>query len=237
MKNVDPDEIIKFESMAHQWWDRNGVMKSLHDINPLRLSYINSRITLKDKRVLDVGCGGGILSEALALAGARVTGIDMAGAHIEAAKQHMHKTGVDIDYHKTRVEDLVRSHPEAFDAVICLELLEHVPQPASIVNACAKVTRPGGDIIFATLNRNPKSYVFAIIGAEYLLRLLPIGTHQWSKFVKPSEIRTWASRAGVNCVDFTGMHYNPFTRRYSLGGNLHVNYLVHLKSFDNIKDL
>lgn len=236
MKNVDPSEIIKFESMADQWWDRNGVMKSLHDINPLRLAYIESRVDLENKRVLDVGCGGGILSESLALAGAGVTGIDMAAAHIEAAKQHMLKTGVEIDYRQARVEDLAETMPAVFDAVICLELLEHVPDPAAIVTACAAVLKPGGDIIFATLNRNPKSYVFAIIGAEYLLRLLPVGTHQWSKFVKPSEVRQWAHRARLNCADFTGMHYNPFTRRYSLGGNLHVNYLVHLeKSSGDLK--
>lgn len=228
--NVDAAEIVKFEAMAAGWWDRNGVLKSLHDINPLRMAYIQSRTTLPGRRVLDVGCGGGILAESLAQAGARVTGIDLGRAHLAAARQHAHAAGLEIDYRQTSIEALTRSHRQYFDVVICLELLEHVPDPAAIVQACRNAIRPGGDVIFATLNRNPKSFVFAIIGAEYLLRLLPQGTHQYHKFIKPAELRSWAQSSGMVCRDFTGMHYNPFTRRYSLGANLHVNYLAHLQA-------
>lgn len=228
-ENVDAAEVVKFESMADGWWDRRGVLKSLHDINPLRVAYIRSRITLKDRRVLDVGCGGGILAEPLAMDGARVTGIDLGAAHLAVAKQHMRLTGVSIEYRQISVEEMSRGHGGSFDAVTCMELLEHVPDPAAVIRACHALVRPGGDIVLATLNRNPKSFLFAIIGAEVILRLLPKGTHQYRKFIKPLEIRRWAAKAGLECKDFTGLHYNPFTRRYTLGGNLHVNYLAHLK--------
>jgi 2-polyprenyl-6-hydroxyphenyl methylase / 3-demethylubiquinone-9 3-methyltransferase len=226
--NIDPAEIEKFGRMAAHWWDPDGELKPLHDINPLRLEYIRSRTELNGAEVLDVGCGGGLLSEAMAAAGARVTGIDMGKEPLAAAELHRREAGLDITYRQATVEETVVQVPGRFDVVTCMELLEHVPRPGSVVAACGGLVKPGGDIIFATLNRNPKSFVFAILGAEYILGLLEKGTHQYGKFVKPRELAQWAESENLTVQDATGLHYNPFTRSYSLGGNTHVNYLMHL---------
>ena len=228
-ENIDRLEIAKFEAVAPRWWDRKGALKSLHDINPLRLAYIAGRARLSGRRVLDVGCGGGVLSEALALAGARVTGIDMGQTPLAVASLHARQGGLSIDYRRGTPEDLAASRPGGFDVVVCMELLEHVPDPPSIVRACGRLVRPGGDVFFATLNRSAKSFVFAIVGAEYLLRLLPRGTHAFGRFVRPAELDAWGRQAGLAPRDFSGMQYNPFTRRYRLGGSLEVNYLAHLQ--------
>jgi 2-polyprenyl-6-hydroxyphenyl methylase/3-demethylubiquinone-9 3-methyltransferase len=227
--NVDRKEISKFEALAASWWDPDGSSKPLHDINPLRLGYIAARCPLAGKRVLDVGCGGGILAEAMAKAGAVVTGIDMGREPLEVARAHQVASGLGIDYRQGTPERFAKEAPEPFDAVVCLEMLEHVPSPPSVIDACRRLVKPGGDLFFATLNRNPKSFLFAIIGAEYLLRLLPVGTHRYSRFIRPAELCAWAQKAGLAVCDITGMHYNPFTRRYRLGGNRHVNYLAHLR--------
>lgn len=227
--NVDPSEVARFESFASRWWDPDGVLQSLHDINPLRTGYVHSRVDVRGKRVLDAGCGGGVLAEALAALGAHVTGIDAAHAALAAARWHLTRSGLFIGYHKSTIEAWEREDPEPYDLVTCMELLEHVPSPAAVVRGCARLTRSGGDVIFATLNRNPKSFLFAILGAEYLLRLLPIGTHQYRRFVKPSELTGWARENRLEPRDLTGMHYNPFLKRYSLGGNVHVNYLMHFR--------
>ncbi|HIJ56984.1 MAG TPA: bifunctional 2-polyprenyl-6-hydroxyphenol methylase/3-demethylubiquinol 3-O-methyltransferase UbiG [Deltaproteobacteria bacterium] len=227
--NVDDTEIAKFSELAHSWWDKEGRFKSLHDINQLRVDYIADRVPLSGLTVLDVGCGGGLLSEALAIRGARVTGIDMGDAPLAAAKYHMQISGLNIEYRKATVEALAEREPEAFDVIICMELLEHVPDPSSVLKACTKLTKPGGDLFFATINRNIKSYLFAIIGAEHILRLLPRGTHAFKKFVKPSEMVAWAEDNDLSLQNITGLHYNPFTRKYSLGGNVHVNYMAYFK--------
>jgi 2-polyprenyl-6-hydroxyphenyl methylase/3-demethylubiquinone-9 3-methyltransferase len=229
LNNVDQDEIEKFEYLAKQWWDPNGQLKSLHDINPLRLQYILSRTALKGKKVLDAGCGAGLLSEAMAEAGAEVTGIDAGRAPVSAAILHAKDSGLLVDYRISTVEQLATNEVSTYDVIICFELLEHVPDPASIVKTCSELVKIGGDIFFATLNRNFKSFIFAIIGAEYALRLLPIGTHQYAKFIKPAELSLWAEEIGLRAMDYTGMHYNPFTRHYTLGGNLHVNYFAHFR--------
>jgi 2-polyprenyl-6-hydroxyphenyl methylase/3-demethylubiquinone-9 3-methyltransferase len=231
--NADQAEIHKFERLADHWWDTRGALKSLHDINPLRLGYIEARLRLGGKRVLDVGCGGGILAEAMARKGARVTGIDLGSANLAVAAAHARRGGLSIVYRQASVEAFAQRCGGRFDLVTCMELLEHVPSAASVVFACRRLVRPGGHVILATINRNPKSYLFAIVGAEYLLRLLPRGTHRYRRFVKPSEIREWARRTGLAWRDVTGLHYNPLTRRYALGGNLHVNYLVHLQRIGN----
>jgi 2-polyprenyl-6-hydroxyphenyl methylase / 3-demethylubiquinone-9 3-methyltransferase len=228
-KNVDPAEITKFDAAAAWWWDKNGRFKSLHDINPLRLDYIQQRVTLENKRVLDVGCGGGLLSESLAAAGADVTGIDMGEAPLEVARRHMSVSGLEVRYLRETAESFSIKNPNGFNVITCMELLEHVPDPPSVMSACAGLVKPGGDLFFATLNRNPKSYLFAIIGAEYLLGLVPRGTHEHYRFIKPDELAGWASDSGLLNRDMTGLHYNPFTRKYSVGGNLHVNYLAHFR--------
>lgn len=229
-KNVDPIEIAKFEAASSRWWDRAGEFKALHDINGLRIDYIRFRTELAGKAVLDVGCGGGILSEALAVEGARVTGIDMGDAPLAAAEFYRLKTGSPIDYRHTSAELLAETESGFYDVAVCYELLEHVPDPRSVVAACGRLVKPGGDIFFATLNRNIKSFLFAIIGAEYLLGLVPKGTHSFRRFIKPSELTAWAENAGLRLQDMTGLHYNPFFKRYSLGGNLKVNYLAHYKT-------
>lgn len=225
--NIDADELAKFEAMAPIWWDENGVQKALHDINVLRVDYINTHCPLSGKRVLDVACGGGILSEAMAALGARVTGIDAGRAPLSVAQLHLEKSGLQIKYELATAEAYAAAHADRFDVVTCLELLEHVPQPSSVVAACCKMVKPGGDIFFATLNRNPKSFLFAIIGAEYILKLVRRGTHAYRKFVKPAELENWGRASGLRLQDLTGLHYNPFTRKYSMGGNTHVNYMMH----------
>ena len=225
--NIDAAEIAKFEAMAPIWWDKKGAFKALHDINVLRLDYINERAPLDGKRVLDLGCGGGILSEAMASIGAVVTGIDMGQAPLAVAKLHLKESGLSVDYQHATAEEFSEIHPEGFDVVTCLELLEHVPDPSSVVLACKKLVKPGGHVFFATLNRNPKSFLFAIIAAEYILGLVRKGTHSYRKFIKPAELETWGETAGLTFQDLTGLHYNPFTGNYSMGGNTHVNYMMH----------
>jgi 2-polyprenyl-6-hydroxyphenyl methylase / 3-demethylubiquinone-9 3-methyltransferase len=227
--NIDPAEISKFAAMAEYWWNPSGRLKALHDINPLRLGYIDGRAPLFGKKVLDIGCGGGILSEAMAVSGAHVTGIDMSPAPLGAAISHMETSGLDISYRQSTAEAFADSHPDAFDAVVCMELLEHVPHPESVVRACGRLVRSGGDVFFATLNRNLKSFLFVILGAEYLLGMVERGTHRYSRFIKPEELMAWGRNTGLTVCDLTGLHYNPFTRRFSLGGNTHVNYLIHFK--------
>lgn len=227
--NIDEAEIARFEAMAPIWWDRQGDLKALHDINVLRLNYINKRAPLAGKAVLDVGCGGGILSEAMALLGAAVTGIDMGDAAIKVARLHSRESGLQVEYRQATAEQFAEAHPDRFDVVTCLELLEHVPDPARVVTACKTLVKAGGDVFFATLNRNLKSFLFAIVGAEYILGLVRKGTHRYGKFIKPAELQKWATAAGLSFRDLTGLHYNPILKRYSLGGNTHVNYLMHFR--------
>ena len=227
--NIDSAEIAKFEAMAPIWWDKKGAFKALHDINVLRVEYIDTHASLSGKRVLDVGCGGGILSEAMVRLGAEVTGIDMGEAPLAVADSHLKESGLTADYQHATAEEFSQIHPDSFEVVTCLELLEHVPDPFSVVLACKKLVKPGGHVFFATLNRNPKSFLFAIIAAEYILGLVRKGTHTYRKFIKPSELEQWATSAGLTVQDLTGLHYNPFLRKYSLGGNTHVNYMMHLR--------
>lgn len=225
--NVDPSEINKFSELANRWWDANSEFKPLHDINPLRLGFVDEIAGLAGKHVLDVGCGGGILSESMAAKGARVTGIDMAEAGLEVAKLHLLESGLQVDYQKIPVEELAAAQPESFDLVTCLEMLEHVPDPASIIQACHDLVKPGGYVFFSTLNRNSKSYLFAIVGAEYVLNLLPKGTHDYAKFIRPAELARWSRAAGLQTIQQTGMAYNPFTKAYRLNPkDVQVNYLV-----------
>lgn len=226
-KNVDGSEIAKFDALASRWWDRAGDFKPLHDINPLRLDYIRQRTELKGSKVLDVGCGGGILTESLAIQGATVTGIDMAEKPLGVARLHQQESGTEIEYLQKTAEALAAERPGVYDTVTCLEMLEHVPLPSTVISACASLVKPGGNVFFSTINRNPKSFLFAIVGAEYLLRLLPAGTHEYEKFIRPSELADWARDAGLVLRDSIGMHYNPLTREYSLGPNIDVNYLMH----------
>ncbi len=225
-ENYDPQEVSKFEAFASRWWDPQGEMKPLHDLNPLRLQYIDARVQLAGKRVLDVGCGGGLLTEAMAQRGAQVTGIDVADASLQVAKLHLYESGLKIDYHRITAESFAEKHPQEFDAVTCMEMLEHVPDPASIVRACAQLVKPGGHVLFSTINRNPKSYLFAVVGAEYLLRMLPKGTHDYRKFIRPSELEAWARGAGLTLNELRGMTYNPLTRQYALGNDIDVNYFA-----------
>ena len=225
--NVDPAELAKFSALAHRWWDPTSEFRPLHEINPLRLEHI-ARLAggLEGKRVVDVGCGGGILAEAMAARGAAVTGIDLADKPLKVAMLHALEVGSTVDYRLVAAEDLAAESPAAFDVVTCMEMLEHVPDPASIVRACAALARPGGMVFFSTLNRNPKSFLFAIVGAEYVLKLLPKGTHEYARFIRPSELAAWCREAGLEIEDLTGMTYNPLTKVYSLGRDVDVNYLV-----------
>src|SRR5205807_647852 len=224
--NADPAELAKFDQLAHRWWDPQGEFRPLHDINPLRLEWIDAHLGLSGKNVLDVGCGGGILSEAMAQRGARVTGIDLSDKALNVARLHLLESRLPVRYEKATVEDFAAGHAGEFDAVTCLELLEHVPQPASMVAACARLVRPGGQVFFSTINRNPKAYLFAVIGAEYLLRLLPKGTHDYAKFITPAELSQYARNAGLQVDVLKGMGYNPLTQMYSLNQDTSVNYLV-----------
>ena len=224
--NVDPAEIAKFEELAARWWDPHSEFKPLHDINPLRLDYIDRLEPLSGRRVLDVGCGGGLLSEGMAARGAQVTGIDMGEAPLSVAKLHLYESGLEVDYRQITAERMADEYPGAFDIVTCLEMLEHVPAPDSVIAACARLVRPGGLVVFSTINRNPKSYLLAIVGAEYVLRMLPKGTHDFRKFIRPSELDEWARAAELELCDVTGMSYNPFTATYSLGRDVDVNYLA-----------
>lgn len=226
--NVDKAEVLKFEELANRWWDPSSEFKPLHDINPLRLSYVEEHAgQLVGKRVLDVGCGGGILSEAMAKRGGEVTGIDMGKAPLEIARLHLLESNLEVDYRRIPVEELATEQPGSFDLVTCMEMLEHVPDPASVVRACHDLVKPGGTVCFSTINRNPKSYLFAIVGAEYLLRLLPRGTHDYARFICPSELARWARDAGLAVEDLCGMSYNPFTCVYRLDTrNVDVNYLM-----------
>lgn len=224
--NVDEAEIKKFEELAHRWWDPNSEFKPLHEINPLRLDFIDQAATLADKKVLDVGCGGGILAESMAQRGADVTGIDMGKTPLEVARLHLLESGADVDYKRIPAEQLAAEQPETYDIVTCMEMLEHVPDPSSIITACAKLTKPGGHLFFSTLNRNPKAYLFAIVGAEYILKLLPKGTHEFSKFIRPSELDGWIRSAGLDTDEIIGLVYNPFSQKYSLDPDISVNYMV-----------
>ena len=225
--NIDPEEVAKFDQSASRWWDPNSEYKPLHDINPLRLDYIDDRAVLAGKRVVDVGCGGGILSESMAARGAQVVGVDMSGTALSVAKLHLLESGVSVDYRQMTAEQLAEEEPASFDRVTCMELLEHVPDPVSLIAACAKLAKPGGKLFFSTLNRNPKSYMLAILGAEYLLNMLPKGTHDFAKFIRPAELAHWLREAGLNLKELTGMRYNPITRSYDLSRDVSVNYLVH----------
>jgi 2-polyprenyl-6-hydroxyphenyl methylase/3-demethylubiquinone-9 3-methyltransferase len=226
MSNVDTTEIQKFSELAHHWWDPNSEFKPLHDINPLRLGWIDRHATLSGKNVIDVGCGGGILSESMAAAGATVTGIDMSEKALKVARLHLLESGRQVSYRQIAAEDMAAESPAAFDVVTCLEMLEHVPSPSSVVQACARLARPGGWVFFSTLNRNLKSYAFAVIGAEYLLQLLPKGTHDYAKFIQPAELAGYARAAGLDVVDLIGMTYNPLTKTYALETDTSVNYLM-----------
>lgn len=225
--NVDSQELEKFDELAHRWWDPEAEFKPLHDINPLRLDYIDKLAVLKGKTVLDVGCGGGILSESMAVRGAQVTGIDLGEKALKVAQLHLLETSNQVDYRKITVEALAREQPQHYDIVTCMEILEHVPEPASAVQACAELVKPGGHVFFSTINRNLKSYLFAVIGAEYVFELLPRGTHDYARFIKPSELARYCRDAGLAVKQLTGMSYNPFAKTYSLGTDTDVNYIMH----------
>ena len=227
--NVDPAELAKFDSLAARWWDTEGDFRPLHQINPLRLDWIRQYVDLRDRRVVDIGCGGGILAESMAEAGADVVGIDMAEGPLAVARLHQIESGVEVDYRQSTAEDLADAEAGSYDVVMCLEMLEHVPDPSAVIRSCAELLKPGGDVFFSTINRNPKSFVFAIVGAEYVLKLLPKGTHEYDKFIRPSELEQWARDAGLELRASMGLHYNPLTRVYWLAPNVDVNYMMHFR--------
>jgi len=227
MANVEVAEVNKFAELAHQWWDLQGVFKPLHQLNPLRLNYIDSRASLAGKQVLDVGCGGGILSESMAQRGAQVLGIDLAEKSLQIAQLHALETNVQLEYRCVAVEALAQEKPQAFDVVTCMEMLEHVPDPASVVRACAALVKPGGHVFFSTLNRNAKAYLMAVVGAEYVLNLLPKGTHDYSKFIKPSELAAWMRQSALELQHQTGVTYHPLSKQYALTVDSSVNYMLH----------
>ena len=224
--NADPAELQKFSELAHRWWDPESEFKPLHQINPLRLDWIDETVHLAGKQVIDVGCGGGILSESMAARGAHVTGIDLSDKALGVARLHLYESGQTVDYRHISAEDMARETPGQFDAVTCMEMLEHVPDPASTIRACATMVHPGGTVFFSTLNRNPKAWLLAVVGAEYILRMLPRGTHDYAKFIKPSELAHDARAAGLREAELIGMSYNPLTRIYALGHDTGVNYLM-----------
>lgn len=225
--NVDPSEIQKFEELASRWWDPESEFRPLHAINPLRTDYINLHSPVKNLKVLDVGCGGGLITEALAAFGAEVTGIDMGEAPLSVAKLHLLESGLNVEYIKITAEELAEQRAGEYDVVTCLEMLEHVPDPSKVVRACAELVKPGGDVYFSTINRNPKAWLLAVVGAEYILNLLPRGTHEYDKFIKPSELDSWARESGLTTKRMIGLHYNPITRSYKLAPGVDVNYLMH----------
>ena len=224
--NVDPAELAKFDSFAARWWDTEGDFRPLHEINPLRLDWIRQQVKLAGSKVVDIGCGGGILTESMSAAKAVVTGIDMAEGPLAVARLHLLESGADVDYRQCTAEELAEAEPGQYDVVTCLEMLEHVPDPSQVIGSCAELVKPGGHVFFSTINRNPKSFMFAIVGAEYVLKLLPSGTHEYDKFIRPSELESWARGAGLELQSSIGMQYNPFTKVYSLGQNVDVNYLM-----------
>lgn len=225
--NADPVELQKFSDLAHRWWDPTSEFRPLHEINPLRVDWIDGLAPLAGKVVIDVGCGGGILAEAMAAKGARVTGIDLSEKALSVARLHLFESGLEVAYEHHSAEQMAETHPAGFDVVTCLEMLEHVPDPASIVAACAKLVKPGGQVFFSTLNRNPKAYLLAVIGAEYVLGMLPRGTHDYAKFIKPSELARFCRQAGLDVAGYRGLEYNPLSKTYALSDNVDVNYLVH----------
>jgi 2-polyprenyl-6-hydroxyphenyl methylase/3-demethylubiquinone-9 3-methyltransferase len=229
-RNVDSREIGRFDALAERWWDPDGDMKPLHDMNPVRLDYIDTRAQLASKRVLDVGCGGGLLAEAMAARGAHVLGIDLATAALDVARAHAQQSGVAVEYREVAAEALAATDAGRFDVVTCLELLEHVPDAGALVGACARLVRPGGHVFFSTINRNPKAWLLAVVAAEYVLGLLPRGTHDYARFLKPSEIDAWARTHGLELAALAGMHYDPLARRWSVSGNVDVNYLAHYRA-------
>jgi len=227
MSNFDTAELNKFSELAHKWWDKTSEFKPLHDINPLRLNYIDQAVSLSGKTVLDVGCGGGILSESMAQKGAVVTGIDLGEKALKVAQLHSLESDVSVDYRLITVEQLAIEVPNSFDVVTCLEMLEHVPDPASVVRSCAQLVKPGGHVFFSTINRNPKAYLFAVVGAEYVLNMLPRGTHDYAKFIKPSELVAWVRYSDLSLKHQIGMSYNPITKHYWMGNDVSVNYMMH----------
>jgi len=225
--NVDPAELAKFDSLASRWWDTEGDFRPLHEINPLRLDWIRKHVKLAGSKVVDIGCGGGILAESMFASDAEVTAIDMAEGPLAVARLHQMESGAIVDYRHSTAEELALTEPGQYDVVTCLEMLEHVPDPSAVIRSCFELVKPGGHVFFSTINRNPKSFMFAIVGAEYVLKLLPSGTHEYDKFIRPSELETWARAAGLTLKASIGMHYNPFTKEYSLGPNVDVNYLMY----------
>ena len=229
MQNADPNELDKFSQLAHRWWDPESEFKPLHQINPLRLEWIDSHASIAGKRVLDIGCGGGILSESMAVKGAEVTGIDLSSNALAVARLHLMESGNSVEYLEVSAEQLAEQSPASFDVVSCMEMLEHVPNPASTIAACAALVKPGGHVFFSTINRNLKAYLLAVIGAEYVLKMLPKGTHDYAKFIKPSELTRWSKSVGLEPSELIGLSYNPITQIYSLGRDTSVNYLLHTK--------
>ena len=225
--NVDLAELAKFNSLASRWWDTEGEFGALHEINPLRLDWIRQYVRLAGSKALDIGCGGGILTESMSACDATVIGIDMAEAPLAVARLHQHESGIEVDYRQSTAESLAAEEPGQYDVITCLEMLEHVPDPSQVIRSCAELVKPGGHVFFSTINRNPKSFLFSIVGGEYLLNLLPKGTHEYEKFIRPSELEQWAREAGLKLQASIGMHYNPLTKEYSLGSNLDVNYLMY----------
>jgi 2-polyprenyl-6-hydroxyphenyl methylase/3-demethylubiquinone-9 3-methyltransferase len=230
--NVDLNEVEKFNKIAHKWWDPSSEFKPLHDINPLRVNYINDLFPLNEKNILDVGCGGGILAESMARLGGNVTGIDQSEIAIKIAKLHAKENNLSIDYKLLNIEDFLKKDSNKFDVITCLEMIEHVPDPASIITSCAKKLKKNGRLYVSTINRNLKAFLFAIVGAEYILNLLPKGTHHYDKFIKPSEVKSWANSLNMSISNITGMTYNPFLKKYSLGSDVSVNYILELR-FNN----